>query len=153
MKNLTFAAVAMAAFAVSATGAALAQDFNQAPAYGASSLRAGFLPDPHVVNVEAGGVNDASRSIGCAGFVATAPDYRLNYTAGSYPLTIGAVSGGDTTIVVNAPDGSWFCDDDSGGNLNPALTFASPMSGQYDIWVGTFNSGRLIPAQIVITEQ
>ena len=153
MKSLKFAAVAMAAFAVSAAGAAVAQDYNQSPAYGSVSLQAGFLPDPYLTNVQAGGSIDSSRTIGCAGFVANAPDFRLNYSAGSYPLTIGAVSGGDTTIVVNGPDGSGDCADDSGGVPNPSLTFSRPMSGQYDIWVGTYSSGSLIPAQIVITEQ
>jgi hypothetical protein len=153
MKSLKFAAVAMAAFAVSAAGVALAQDYSQQPAYGSVSLQAGFLPDPFLLNVDAGGGIDASRTIGCAGFVAVAPDFRLNYAPGSYPLTIGAVANGDTTIVINAPDGSWYCDDDSGGDLNPAVTFNQPMGGQYDIWVGTYSSGSLIPAQIVITEQ
>jgi hypothetical protein len=46
----------------------------------------------------------------------------------------------DTTVVVRSPDGDWFCNDDT-ENLtdnNPGIVFESPVSGQYNIWVGTY---------------
>ena len=52
---------------------------------------------------------------------------RLNYRAGSYPLIISVASRSDTTLVVNGPDGSWYCDDDGGNyglNSGPALRLA-----------------------------
>ena len=58
----------------------------------------------------------------------------------------------DTTLVINAPDGEWYCDDDGAGYPNPELTFASPMSGQYDIWVGTYGGGNA-NATLQILEQ
>ena len=46
--------------------------------------------------------------------MAEAPDYRLNYQAGgNWPLHIFAQSDSDTTLAVNGPDGTWYCDDDS----------------------------------------
>ena len=146
------AAAALAAMATA--GAAVAQDYNANPNYGTVSLTAGFTPDPHVTNLQAGGnLNASDLSSSCRGTITNAPDLRLNYTAGSFPLIFSVSSNSDTTLVVNGPDGSWYCDDDGGVNgLNPAVRFASPTSGRYEIWVGTYNSGATQPAQLVISE-
>ncbi len=125
---------------------------SASPTYGSATLTAGFTPDPYRVQVVAGGGVDAAALLGspCMGFAAPAPDYRLFYTGGQYRLRFFASSSGDTTLIINAPDGRWYCDDDSGGNLNPLLDFGSPLSGQYDIWVGAFQTGH--SANLVITE-
>lgn len=144
---------AVAAFATVATGAAFAQNYGLNPLYGTVNLSAGFTPDPYVVNVTSGGTRNAANvSPSCRGSIADAPDFRVNYRAGSYPLIISVASGADTTLVVNGPDGSWYCDDDGGVNgLNPSLRFGSPQSGQYDIWVGDYGGGNNA-AQLVISE-
>ncbi len=140
--------------AVATAGAALAQDYSANPTYGTLNLSAGFRPDPQVVNVQSGGsINAQNLSPSCRGFIANAPDVRLNYQAGGYQLMISADSSADTTLVINGPDGSWYCDDDGGNNgLNPALQFGSPQSGQYDIWIGTYGNASLQPAQLYISE-
>lgn len=152
-----FARILAAGFALAAIVAtpAAAQNYSLAPTYGTINLTSGFTPDPVVVNVQSGGSIDASQSLGgaCRGFVANKPDYRVNYTAGSLPLIFSVSSSADTTLVVNAPNGQWYCDDDSGNaGLNPALRFNSPASGQYDIWIGTFGNASLQPAQLNISE-
>jgi hypothetical protein len=147
--------VASAAIATALIGAAAAQDFRQNPTYGTANLSAGFTPDPYVVNVQSGGSIDVGSTIGgsCRGFVANAPDVRLNYSSGSFPLIISVAASADTTLVVNAPDGRWYCDDDSGvSGLNPMVRFNSPASGQYDIWIGTYGNASLQPAQLAISE-
>jgi len=143
-----------AAFAALAAGAAVAQDYNAEPYYGTLNLRAGFTPDPQVIDLAAGGSVSASNiSSSCRGMIGARPDVRLNYSAGSFPLIFSVASGADTTLVVNGPDGSWYCDDDGGINgLNPALRFGSPQSGRYEIWVGTYASGSTQPARLVISE-
>jgi hypothetical protein len=139
MKKAFIAAVA--AMLASASGAA-AQDMTARAAYGSVSLNSGFTPDPHSVSLTAGGSIDASRlGSPCTGSIANAPDYELTYTAGSLPLYIYVNSSSDTTLIVNGPDGQWYCDDDSNGGVNPQVTFNSPRSGTYDIWVGTFSGG------------
>lgn len=148
------AGVALAAVAIAP---ASAQNFSLTPAYGAVNLTSGFTPDPVVVNVQSGGpVNAASgpgAGAGCTGFIANAPDYRVNYTAGSLPLIISVASGADTTLVINDANGNWVCDDDNGNTgMNPAVRFNQPQSGQYDIWVGTYGSASNQPAQINISE-
>ncbi|MBL8535946.1 MAG: peptidase S1 [Hyphomonadaceae bacterium] len=148
-----FLAAGVALLAVAA-GAAQAQDFNAAPNYGTLNLTTGFSPDPAVVNVTAGGeLNAANLSSSCRGSISNAPDVRLNFRAGSsLPLIISVASSADTTLVVNGPDGSWYCDDDGGVNgLNPALRFNSPMSGRYEIWVGSYG-GDLAASQLHVSE-
>jgi len=110
---------------------------------------------PLVVSLRSGGRIDASPlGHACVGFIAEAPDVRLMYRAGSYPLFISAVSDADTTLVVNAPDGSWHCSDDaSEGDRNPSLHFLSPQHGRYEIWVGTRDAPQFHPARLEISER
>jgi hypothetical protein len=146
--------VVFAACSWAASGAA-AQDVGAAPNYDTVELRSGFSPDPYVVSLQSGGSIDAA-GIGsdCRGYISNAPDVRLVYEAGSaLPLIISVGSGADTTLVVNAPDGSWHCDDDGGNEgLNPSLRFGRPLSGRYEIWVGTNGRTSHEKAELKISE-
>ena len=129
-------------------------DFTLTPTFGSVELVSGFSNDPYTADIVAGGNVDAFAALGnpCLGFVATAPDYRLLYTAGQYNLRLFFTGESDTTLVISAPDGSWYCDDDSGGSLNPLLDFNTPLNGQYDIWVGSYQAGQLVNGTLTITE-
>lgn len=126
------------------------------PTYGEVALVSGFTPDPHTKDISAGGgFNAASLSPGCTGWIAAEPDYRVNWTAGSgsLPLVFSVQSDADTTLVINDAAGNWVCDDDGGNNnLNPAITFTNPASGQYDVWVGTFAEGDLEKSTLNVSE-
>lgn len=128
-------------------------DLGASPTYGSRFLSAGFSPDPLAIGLQAGGRDDAGGlANGCYGAIDfTAPDVTVSYTAGAYPLTLYAESGSDTTLVVNAPDGRWYCNDDTDG-LDPRVTFPNPMSGTYRVWVGTFGGGTA-PATLYVSEQ
>jgi serine protease Do/protease YdgD len=131
-----------------------AQNVNRPPAFGTVNLSANFAPDPYNVNVTAGGTIPAERLGGaqCVGTIGDAPDVRLNYRAGQgLPLFLSVVARGDTTLVVNLPNGQWACNDDFQG-VNPGLVFRNPQSGQYDIWVGHYERGARLPAQLRISE-
>jgi hypothetical protein len=150
--NRKLALVAAAAAVVST--AALAQtvpNIGLEPTFGAVQLTAGFLPDPHVVDVVAGGPIDAAAAglaEGCNGFIAEAPDFRLDYaTAPNIPLHIFVTAEVDTTLVINQPDGTWVCNDDTNG-LNPVVSFATPLAGVYDIYIGTYG-GPTNPAGVL----
>ena len=155
MKTIVTAMAAVAALAVSA-GVVSAQDWRQPPNFGSVSLQTGFTPDPYNVNIIAGGSIDASRNISdrCRGYISNAPDFELLFTAGSsLPLVISANSSSDTTLVINGPDGSWYCDDDGGQQgLNPSLNFTRPASGAYHIWVGSYSAGQNPSATLSISE-
>lgn len=131
----------LAAAAVLTVLPARAQDPGAEPISGSVELEEGFLPDPHAVDLVAGGTVEPAVD-GCAfGVVAEAPDYDLYYTtSGSTDLYIYAFSDEDTTLLVNLPDGSWACDDD-GYDIetgDPLLVIPAAEAGLYDIWVGTY---------------
>lgn len=128
--------------------------------HGSTTLQEGFLPDPHQIDVSAGGLVDANSGVGdgvvaegyCTGYVTQAPSYELSYEAGDSPLYIAATSNDDTTLVVNAPDGAWYCNDDAGMGVNSQLVFPAPQAGVYDIWVGTFGGETNVEAELFISE-
>jgi hypothetical protein len=104
------------------------------PLFGSVDLRAG---EERSVDVRAGGAFDGSR-IGATcsvGLITEQPSLVLRYAAGGLPLNISVGSQADTTLIVRAPDGSWHCNDDAEG-YNPRVSWESPASGTYLIWVG-----------------
>lgn len=142
-----------AACALAFAAPAVAQDYNATPNYGELHLQPGFTPDPALISMRAGGdIDAATRFKGCNGYITNAPDIRLYWDGtGSLSLKISAVSNADTTLVINGPNGQFFCDDDSGEDLNPSLTM-TPSAGRYEIWVGTVSSGDAKPAVVSISE-
>jgi hypothetical protein len=124
---------------------------NLKPTYGAVKLSANFQPDPFTRDVQAGGELTVNTG-GVNAHVAKAPDFSLHYTAGKFPLLFTVKSVGDTTLLINLPDGSWVADDDSGGGLDPLVRIGKPMSGRYDIYVGTFQN-EILAATLHITER
>jgi len=129
-------------------------NFSLPPVFGSTSLTSGFVPDPFQVGVTAGGPAGAHYlGGGCTGYMTSAPSFSVNYTSGAFPiLQFYFVGGGDTSMVINAPNGSYFCNDDSFGTLNPTISFNTPSSGRYDVWVGTFSSGGSIGGTLYVTE-
>ncbi len=135
----------------------LAQDYNATPLYGTLNLDAGFTPDPQRVDLQAGGSTNArtlNLGSGCVGYIATSqPDVRVRYVPGRYDtLSFHVTSNVDTTLIINGPNGQWYCNDDFDGSLNPRVLFNPPRSGQYDIWVGTYQEGRIHSAQLEVSE-
>jgi hypothetical protein len=134
-------------------GAASAQDFSAQPSFGSVTLNAGFTPDPYMVNITSGGAMRASNARSdCAGWVANAPDYSIDYNSGNFDLTIAAVSDRDTTLLINDPYGNWYCNDDGGEGLNPLLRFDNPASGRYDIWIGSYSQGVFADSTLSVSE-
>ena len=131
-----------------------------APTYGEVSLITNFQPDPHTVQIQAGGplvqtYDDQRTGNRCQGHFAENPDFRLNFTDGDhgFPLSFYVHSGADTVLLVSTPDGQFHCNDDYEG-LNPAVRFDRPLGGAYNIWVGTYAplTGQPPVAELSITE-
>jgi hypothetical protein len=135
-----------------------ALDPNLEPNYGSGELASGFTPDPQGLEVQAGGTIDVASYLGseCTGFVTEAPDFQLTWTgSGTTPLRfyfIAAEAGGDTVLVINDPNGEWWCGDDSFEGVNPTIDFATAPAGVYDIWVGTYTADALIAGTFFVTE-
>jgi len=135
-----------------AAPAAQAQDVLAEPTYGDVRLSVGFLPDPHETFVLAGGAVEVSRGLCTYGHVADAPDVDFYYDGdGSGPLYIYAISAEDTILLVNTPDGTWVCDDDSYGEGDPLLILPRAAGGLYNIWVGTYDR-EMAPSMLYISE-
>jgi len=150
MRSITTLA-AIALVAVTATDVR-AQDPGADPTYGAITLQAGFEPDPHEIDLTAGGSVGINRGSCNYGNVAGAPDVDLHYEAGGgNTLYIYVISSDDTTLLVNTPNSSWRCDDDSFGDGDPILVIPKAPSGLYDIWVGTYGE-EMISATLYISE-
>lgn len=153
MRNFLLAAAAVAG--LSFAGSASAQNYDADPNYGELTLSAGFTPDPALMSLLAGGsVNASGKNSSCSGFISDAPDVRLFWDGsgkGAPNLKISALSNADTTLVVNGPDGRWYCDDDGGEDSNP-LVELTPRAGRYEIWVGTYSEGETKRAVLSISE-
>ena len=133
-------------------GETAAQDVGAEPTYGDVRLDAGFLPDPHIVELTAGGSIEVDKPDCAYGFVASAPDADFYYEgSGLTTLYIFAESDSDTMLLINTPDGTWRCDDDSHRELNPLLEFPNAPSGLYNIWVGTYGN-EMVSAALKISE-
>ncbi|WP_339748712.1 pre-peptidase C-terminal domain-containing protein [uncultured Maricaulis sp.] len=143
------ASLTAAALACLTTAAALAQPAT----FGAVNLRAGFTPDPFRVSITSGGVLDASSiASGCRGWIANNMDYQVHYVAGTFNLSFSSTSNSDTTLMVRAPNGNLYCDDDSGNGLNPIVTIGNPQSGTYNVWVGSYQNGEYAQSTLSISE-
>ncbi|MGV9009209.1 hypothetical protein [Brevundimonas sp.] len=147
-----FLGASIAVAAIMGVSAAAAQDYTLSPNYGDVRLSSGFSPDPHTVSVTAGGSIDAAKlGSPCSGSISNAPDVQVNYSPGSLPLIFRTASDSDTTLIVNAPDGQWYCNDDGFTDLGAEVRFNSPRSGNYDVWIGTFGGGTAA-ATLYVTE-
>lgn len=151
MKLSILSATAAALVALTSVPA-LAQNSGLTAISGEIRLNAGFTPDPYRVSLVAGGsINGGALPGACTGMISDAPDFEVSYSAGGFPLVFRTLSSSDTTLIINGPDGSWYCDDDSFGDGDAEVRFNRPASGTYDIWVGTFGGGTA-SATLLITE-
>lgn len=147
-------------------------DFNARARFGGGQLSAGFAPDPWTFPLTAGGgrnpINVADLGIrdGLTGercgraFVTRRPDFHFDLPqSAALPLLRFYVitdSGSDATLMINEPGGRWRCNDDHhreawGHSLTPAIDFANPLPGRYDLWVGTFDASTRNAATLHIT--
>ncbi len=138
-------------------GVARAQDrLNPAgePRYGSYSLAPRFSPAPFTLDVLSGGdvvVKPLALADNCLGYAASDPDVLVELAAGFDRITFLVASAEDTTLIVNLPNGSWSCNDDSNG-LNPALVYHNVIPGAYRIWIGSYAPDTYDEAQFYISE-
>lgn len=125
------------------------------PTFDTVSLSPGSLSSPTSFSTVAGGsvrVDDVGP--GCVGYAAAAPDIRLEWSGSISELLIyfqADESNDDATLLVQSPDGSWFCNDDMNDSaLDPGLGLQNPASGTYNIWIGSYHEGIFIPGRISV---
>ena len=154
-RTLVFAFTAFALLSGSAFAQAQGR-LNPAgePRYGAFAFAPGFTPAPFVLDVVSGGdiaVKPLALADNCLGYAATAPDVVVDIAGRFERLTILVASAEDTTLIVNLPNGSWSCNDDTNG-LNPAVVYHGAQPGLYQIWIGSYAPDTYDEAQLYISE-
>lgn len=83
------------------------------------------------------------------GFVIANPDFSFDMNGVYGPIQVSVDSPGcDTLLLINGPDGSWYFDDDSSGDLMPWLEVVAD-DGLLDVWVGTFG-GNYCDATLIL---
>jgi len=80
-------------------------------------------------------------SAGCRGYIVDANDFEINVERDRPNLRLRTESSNDLVLVVQLPDGSYRCDDDSGGNQQPQINISNPQIGMYRVWVGVWRAG------------
>lgn len=127
-------------------------DVFEDPYYGDVHLESGFMPDPYIKTITAGGSVDLSQ-YGHTGYSGRKPDIDFYFTPSGNTgekLTISVQSETDTILLINGPEETWYFSDDADGT-NPAIIFSNPNGGLYSIFVGTFDSGTA-EAELMISE-
>ena len=143
--------------ALQAANTARAQNLDTEPLFGSISLEAGFTATPYTVAVSPGGEDELS-GLGndCYGYIRFAqPDFVLSYRASESLLGVFALSDLDITMAINDPAGNWHCNDDSPhlNGTHSGIQFSAPLSGDYQIWVGSYGySTESIATMLAITE-
>ncbi|NOY90647.1 MAG: peptidase S1 [Deltaproteobacteria bacterium] len=133
------AATAPTTAAAPSAPAAAAGDSN----FGTVSVRPGFMPDPTTASGTSGGSTDAATlNSDCNGWIAGTPDHLLVAGGDFSSLRVMAhatTDGEDVTLVIQKPDGSYMCNDDTEG-FDPVVAGAFP-AGTYKIWIGSYEHG------------
>ena len=112
------------------------------------------MPAQYSIDLLSGGSNDVSSlELGdnCLGFAATDPDFSVELADDFDRITMLVDSKLDTTLIVNTPNGSWACNDDTNG-LNPAVVLQDAAAGQYQIWIGSYEQNASDISTLWITE-
>ena len=78
----------------------------------------------------------------CVGFAESEPDHvlRANQNLGAIAVRVDS-NGGDTTLLVQAANGTTWCGDDAAGSTDARVQINNLSSGDYHVWVGSFDPG------------
>ena len=88
----------------------------------------------------------------CTGYIpGDGPTTRLTLSGGGNALNIAGCGPDDLTLVVQTPDGTLLCDDDTEDN-KPVVSIPSAGAGDYNIFVGTYGQGQSPGSRVVLSE-
>ncbi|MEM9448386.1 MAG: hypothetical protein AAGA75_07615 [Cyanobacteria bacterium P01_E01_bin.6] len=87
----------------------------------------------------------------CVGFAASEPDHilQVDQDLGAIAIRVDS-NGGDTTLLVQAEDGRTWCGDDVGNSTDARVQINNLASGDYRVWVGSFDPGTRYQYQLII---
>ncbi len=147
----------IAACVLMAGAAQACPNWQNNPTYGSYDLSLSQLRAGHGLSLTAGGSFDWKNCqhirVGTddgPGYFEAAPDVRyfVNNVEGRR-LSIFVQSACDSTLLINTQSASWYYDDDDNGNADAKIVLTRPLSGQIDVWVGTYD-GQYCDANVYI---
>jgi hypothetical protein len=119
---------------------AIAQDTNFGQLALGSSKTSGFLTGTTGGSTSLPAItqNTDRHNNKCLGFADPKPDHLLILKQDFSSLTLRVRSGGgNTTLVIQGPNGVFRCGDDAGTGKDASITDGDWKAGTYRIWVGT----------------
>lgn len=131
-------------------GATVLDPTSASAVFASMTVPGGLGTDPVWLDGQAGGPVDV-RYLGnspagpCVGHATGAPSHMLTLNDDVSGLVAAVESAGDTTMVINGPNG-WWCNDDAIG-VNPAVSGYWP-AGVYRVWVGTYAADTAAPYRL-----
>ncbi len=137
------------------TNASAGLDSTNTPNFGSATLRAGFTPDPYTIQLTSGGtvdLDDLFTGDDCRGYASESPDFRISWSGATSRLQFDFIADEDTVMVVRDPNSDWYCNDDDGEGLNPMVGLNDPISGTYNIWIGSYTYGDYISGTLAISD-
>ncbi|MBC8505409.1 MAG: hypothetical protein ISR58_08965 [Anaerolineales bacterium] len=131
-------------------------DYTAEPINGTHSLWSGFTPELFQIGLSFGGYEDVSdyfSSSECAGFTTSEPTFNLDWNGNSDGISFFFIGPWDTSMVLQSPDGDWFCNDDYSQNSpHPFIHLDYPSTGTYNIWIGAPSANIYENGSLMITE-
>jgi len=123
------------------------------PLYGTIALDGPPVPEGLRIDLLAGGYEDATQLGGdCQGFVASNPDFQVNWTEEIGPIALRSESAAPTMMVLYGPDQAWLCSASGPDGSPPELVLNRATEGSYRIWVGTMQETETAPDAVLIIE-
>jgi serine protease Do len=117
------------------------------------NLAAGHPLDPFIVSLNGGGPVDASElGEDCVGYISEQPTLLVNWSGETDFVKAFFYSDHDPVLVIQTPAGDYLCNDDANDLLlDPVIQIDHPATGEYRLWVGSYDPGQLLPGVLVLT--
>jgi hypothetical protein len=89
----------------------------------------------------------------CLGYATSTPDHIMTLQQDFSSLVVTVDSGGnDTTLVIQGPNNTIRCGDDTGSSKDARIDDSNWDAGTYRVWVGAFESGARYDYQLNVSE-
>jgi hypothetical protein len=114
-------------------------------------------PDPYAVPGSLGGgdIDIGALNEDCPGTYTAFPSFGFTLAQPSGYLRFFFASDdprADAALIVQMPDGIWYCNDDSFNTKQPTVDVIGNLStGGVSVWIGSFTPGESIPGTLYVT--
>jgi serine protease Do len=114
-------------------------------------------PDPYAIPGSLGGgdIDMGAQNANCPGMYTAFPSFGFTLSQPTEYLRVFFVSDeprADAALIVQMPDGTWYCNDDSFRTKQPTVDVIGNLAtGGVSVWVGSFNPGESIPGTLYLT--